>query len=178
MYCALPPVSTSPHSHARARTPHRRVPRTTPHGSGVRFDRGVPVFDATPPVVTVTHAKFAEALVARVEGAAAGAAGGAAAAPAAPAATWRPRHVEMDKVVLRFDMYYKESVEESALEAARVRYMKLLYYVADDTAQLNEPKSDCSGMEAGCFVKRHKLPKARRAWGPACPCPHMGRWCN
>lgn len=141
-------VSSAPYRGSLAR---RRVPREKPHGAGVRFDRGVAVFDSTPPKVVVTPAKFAETLLARVEG---------AAAPAvASAVTWKPRHVELDKVVLRFDMYFKESVEESALEAARIRNIKLLYYVADDTAQLNETKAECSGIEAGCFVKRHRLPK-------------------
>ena len=51
-----------------------------------------------------------------------------------------PRYVKDARTVLRFETYFLEAVHESAVERARMRKITLLYYVEDDTLQLNEHK--------------------------------------
>jgi len=63
--------------------------------------------------------------------------------------------------VLRFFAYYKEAVHESRMENYRVRKVTLLYYLEDNTVQVNEPKEENSGIPQGAFVKRHHIPKGR-----------------
>ncbi|CAM9270260.1 unnamed protein product [Chrysoparadoxa australica] len=63
------------------------------------------------------------------------------------------------KYALSFDAYFKESVDESALENHRVRRCKILYYLEDDTMQVVESKVENSGMPQGNFVKRHRIPR-------------------
>ncbi len=48
--------------------------------------------------------------------------------------------------MLRWFGYFKEAVEESALENWRVRRVTLLFYLEDDTCQVTEPKEDNSGL--------------------------------
>lgn len=48
--------------------------------------------------------------------------------------------------MLRFYGYFQESVVESNIENHRVRRVVLLYYLADDTLQVTEPKQDNSGI--------------------------------
>jgi hypothetical protein len=48
--------------------------------------------------------------------------------------------------VLRFFGYFQEAVTESNIENHRVRRVVLLYYLADDTLQVTEPKQDNSGI--------------------------------
>lgn len=92
-------------------------------------------------------------------GAGAGAGGGAGAgAGAGAAATTLPRYVADARTVLRFETYFLEAVHESPTEKARTRRITLLYYVEDDTLQLNERAVENSGIPQGTFVKRHKCP--------------------
>jgi len=46
----------------------------------------------------------------------------------------------MDKHVLRFYGYFKESCVETPLEAYRIRKLNIFYYLEDDTVEINEPK--------------------------------------
>jgi Ca2+-binding EF-hand superfamily protein len=64
-------------------------------------------------------------------------------------------------MVLRFFAYYKEAVHESRMENYRVRKVTILYYLEDNTLQVNEPKEENSGIPQGAFVKRHHIPKGR-----------------
>lgn len=48
--------------------------------------------------------------------------------------------------VLRFFGYFQEAVTESNIENHRVRRVVVLYYLADDTLQVTEPKQDNSGI--------------------------------
>jgi len=64
-------------------------------------------------------------------------------------------------MVLRFFGYYKEAVHESRMENYRVRKVTILYYLEDNTLQVNEPKEENSGIPQGAFVKRHHIPKGR-----------------
>ncbi|GMH37490.1 hypothetical protein BSKO_05363 [Bryopsis sp. KO-2023] len=70
-----------------------------------------------------------------------------------------PKWVELDRKVLRFYGYFKESVVESRLENHRVRKVVIYYYLADDTMHVAEPKQDNSGLPQGVFIKRHQLNK-------------------
>merc|ERR1711939_658453 len=79
----------------------------------------------------------------------------AAAAPAVPA------YVALDRMVLRFFAYYKEAVHESRMENYRVRKCTILYYLEDNTIQVNEPKEENSGIPQGQFIKRHRVTKGR-----------------
>merc|ERR1712166_835199 len=72
-----------------------------------------------------------------------------------------PAYVALDRMVLRFFGYFKEAVHESRLENFRVRKVTVLYYLEDNTIQVNEPKEENSGIPQGAFIKRHHIPKGR-----------------
>ena len=46
----------------------------------------------------------------------------------------------MDRHVLKFIGYFKESCVETALEAYRVRKLNIFYYLEDNTCEIYEPK--------------------------------------
>ncbi|KAG7270500.1 hypothetical protein CRUP_032796, partial [Coryphaenoides rupestris] len=80
-------------------------------------------------------------------------------------ATWPefiPAHVALDKKVLRFHGYFRQSVLQSPHETARVRPMVLYYYLEDDSACIMEPRVENSGLVQGKLVKRQRLPKNER----------------
>merc|ERR1712159_888734 len=81
--------------------------------------------------------------------------------PVAPSAPAVPAYVALDRMVLRFFGYFKEAVHESRLENFRVRKVTILYYLEDNTIQVNEPKEENSGIPQGAFIKRHHVPKGR-----------------
>merc|ERR1711871_1816254 len=81
--------------------------------------------------------------------------------PVAPVAPAVPAYVALDRMVLRFFAYFKEAVHESRMENYRVRKVTILYYLEDNTLQVNEPKEENSGIPQGSFVKRHHIPKGR-----------------
>jgi len=60
--------------------------------------------------------------------------------------------------VLRFFAYYKENVTESNAEKERTRKVEILYYPADQTVEIREPKSLNSGIPQGCFLTRGAHP--------------------
>jgi Ca2+-binding EF-hand superfamily protein len=70
-----------------------------------------------------------------------------------------PAYVALDRMVLRFFGYFKEAVHESRLENFRVRKVTVMYYLEDNTIQVNEPKEENSGIPQGAFIKRHHVPK-------------------
>lgn len=78
--------------------------------------------------------------------------------PAAPSA-FVPGHVALDKKVLRFFGYFKQSVYESANETYRVRPVTIYYFLEDDSMCISEPTVENSGMPQGKLVKRQRLPK-------------------
>ena len=71
-----------------------------------------------------------------------------------------PKWVKHDREVLRFYLYFKESVPESAFETERVRKCNLYFYLADDTCKLTEPKVANSGIAGGDMLKRAVFMKA------------------
>lgn len=60
---------------------------------------------------------------------------------------------------LQFFGYFKEAVHESNRENFRIRKVEILFYLDDDTVQINEPKQENSGVPQGNFMKRHKVPR-------------------
>lgn len=69
-----------------------------------------------------------------------------------------PAHVAFDKKVLLFTGYMKSTVHESAAETFRVRYLKIYYYLEDDTIAITEPEVMNSGIQQGTFLKRQRIP--------------------
>ncbi|EDQ87460.1 uncharacterized protein MONBRDRAFT_33364 [Monosiga brevicollis MX1] len=70
-----------------------------------------------------------------------------------------PAHVALDKVVLTFDGYFKETIHESADEHYRVRFVKVFYFLEDDTMAVLEPAVPNSGLPQGKLIRRQRLPK-------------------
>lgn len=64
----------------------------------------------------------------------------------------------LDRHVLRFQGYFKESVVETNLENYRVRKVEIFFYLEDDTQCITEPKQDNSGIPQGTLIRRHKFP--------------------
>merc|ERR1711939_378452 len=81
--------------------------------------------------------------------------------PVAPSAPAVPAYVALDRMVHRFFAFYKEAVHESRMENYRVRKVTVLYYLEDNTLQVNEPKEENSGIPQGSYIKRHHIPKGR-----------------
>lgn len=67
--------------------------------------------------------------------------------------------------VLQFYGYFKEGVNESAMESFRVRSMVIYYYMEDGTMQINEKAQENSGIPQGVFLKRQKLFRPDREGG-------------
>jgi len=78
-----------------------------------------------------------------------------------------PAHVAFDKKVLKFNGYFKETVNESQQEFYRVRPIDVYYYLEDDSIAIIEPKVENSGIPQGKFLKRQRLPKDDQGnnWG-------------
>jgi hypothetical protein len=72
---------------------------------------------------------------------------------------FQPDWVKLDKQVLRFYGYFKESVEEYKKEHARIRKLVLCYYLVDDTVDISEEREVNSGIVQGSFLKRDKIRK-------------------
>ena len=68
-----------------------------------------------------------------------------------------PQWMKFDKKILNFLCYFNESVEESNVEIYRIREFSLLYFLEDDTIQINDLKSHNSGMQQGLFLKRQRV---------------------
>lgn len=70
-----------------------------------------------------------------------------------------PDWVKLDKQVLRFFGYFKESVDESRLEHSRVRQLVINYYLVDDTIEISELREMNAGIPQGSFLKRARVQK-------------------
>lgn len=51
--------------------------------------------------------------------------------------------------VLRFYAYFQEAVHEKREEQYRIRRSIILFYLEDDTIQVNEPRMENSGIPQG-----------------------------
>lgn len=72
---------------------------------------------------------------------------------------FEPNYVKLDKQVLRFFGYFKESVVESNLENFRIRKLILYYFFEDRSIMIVEPKVSNSGCPQGQFLKRQVVKK-------------------
>uniref|UniRef100_UPI0037E71C01 EF-hand domain-containing protein 1 n=1 Tax=Semicossyphus pulcher TaxID=241346 RepID=UPI0037E71C01 len=70
-----------------------------------------------------------------------------------------PAHVALDKKVLRFYAYFKESIVYSPDEEYRVRAVVIYYYLEDDSVCIIEPVVENSGIPQGKLIKRQHLLK-------------------
>ena len=68
-----------------------------------------------------------------------------------------PRWVKMDREVLRWYAYSKDTVPESSNETYRIRKFVIYYYLADHTMRINEPKINNSGLPGGDILERCAL---------------------
>jgi hypothetical protein len=71
-----------------------------------------------------------------------------------------PAWLKHDRQVLRFSGYFQEPVYEDPKENYRVRSISVYFYLEDGTMMIDEPKIENAGIPQGCFVKRHRIPKA------------------
>ncbi|XP_035221808.1 EF-hand domain-containing protein 1-like isoform X2 [Stegodyphus dumicola] len=69
-----------------------------------------------------------------------------------------PRYLAMDKKVLRFMGYIRDDMEDIWGEKYRIRPVKVLYYLQNDTMEVIEPKTENSGLFQGTLFKRQKFP--------------------
>lgn len=72
---------------------------------------------------------------------------------------FQPDWVKLDKQVLRFFGYFKESVDESKIEHSRIRKLVIFFYLVDNTLEISELKEMNSGIPQGSFLKRKKVLK-------------------
>ena len=72
---------------------------------------------------------------------------------------YEPDYVKLDKKVLRFFGYFKESVVEEELESARIRPLVIYYYLTDDTISIVDTRQENSGIPQGGFLSRGKIKK-------------------
>ena len=77
-------------------------------------------------------------------------------APRDSSKLYQPDWVYLDRHVLRFYGYFKESVVESNSENSRNRKVKVLFYLEDNSVSINEEKFENSGIPQGKFLKREK----------------------
>lgn len=71
----------------------------------------------------------------------------------------RPAWVAFDKQVLCFDAFFRESVVERPGEPYRVRTVRILFYLEDDTVQVDEPRTKNAGYTQGTIVARQRIPR-------------------
>ena len=73
----------------------------------------------------------------------------------------KPAWVAFDKQVLCFEAYFQESVVERAGEQYRVRYVRVYFYLEDDTIQVVEARTKNAGYNQGIIINRHRIPRAK-----------------
>jgi len=73
-----------------------------------------------------------------------------------------PAFAGLDGKVLRFEAFTTEQVPENLTEPFRVRKFSIMYYLVDDSIQINEHKQANSGYAQGVFMKRHRIPSKGR----------------
>lgn len=72
---------------------------------------------------------------------------------------YEPNFVKLDKQVLRYFGYFKESVVEEELEHARIRLLVIFYYLVDDTISITDTRQENSGIPQGTFLVKSKVKK-------------------
>lgn len=72
---------------------------------------------------------------------------------------FEPTFVKLDKQVLRFYGYFKESVVESRMENYRIRKLIIYYFLEDRSILIVEPKMVNAGTMQGAFLNRQMVLK-------------------
>jgi len=72
---------------------------------------------------------------------------------------FQPDWVKLDKQVLRFKAFFRESIVESKLEDSRIRKLTVYFYLTDGTLSIYEDRETNSGIIQGQFLKRGKVKK-------------------
>lgn len=72
--------------------------------------------------------------------------------------TGQPSWVAFDRQVLRFYAYFQEAIEEKQEERYRIRNCVILFYLEDDSIQVNEQAVENSGIPQGTLIRRHCIP--------------------
>ena len=72
---------------------------------------------------------------------------------------YEPDYVKLDKKVLRYFGYFKESIVEKELESGRIRLLVLYYYLIDDTISIVDTRQENSGIPQGGFLVRGRIYK-------------------
>lgn len=72
---------------------------------------------------------------------------------------FQPDWVKLDKQVLRFFGFFRESIVESKVEDSRVRKLTVYFYVTDGTLSIYEDRETNSGIIQGPFLRRGKVNK-------------------
>ena len=73
-----------------------------------------------------------------------------------------PAFAGLDGKVLRFEAFITEQVPENLTDPHRVRKFSIMYYLVDDSIQINEHRQANSGYAQGIFMKRHRVPSKGR----------------
>jgi hypothetical protein len=68
-----------------------------------------------------------------------------------------------ETLVLRFFAYFKQSLTEASDETYRVRYVRIYYYMEDDTIMIEEHRERNSGMPQGVILRRMRVENPRAA---------------
>ena len=72
---------------------------------------------------------------------------------------YEPDYVKLDKKVLRYFGYFKESIVEKELESGRIRLLVIFYYLLDDTISIVDTRQENSGIPQGGFLTEEKYIK-------------------
>ena len=73
--------------------------------------------------------------------------------------------IEQKSWVLRFFAYFQQSVTESRDETYRVRYVRIYFYIEDNTIMIEEHKERNSGMDQGVLLRRMRVEKPNSVYG-------------
>ncbi|GFQ79786.1 EF-hand domain-containing protein 1 [Trichonephila clavata] len=94
----------------------------------------------------------------------------------APKAVELPRYLALDKKVLRFSGFIREDVHDYSREEYRIRPVKVLYYLQDDTMEVIEPKIPNSGLVQGqrSYISLERFEPANGRIGLQHNYPHHG----
>lgn len=71
-----------------------------------------------------------------------------------------PSFLKHDRLVLLFNAYFEEDVQQCATESKRLHKCDIFFYVEDGTIEIIQRKLENSGMPQGTFLRRSKVPKA------------------
>ena len=72
---------------------------------------------------------------------------------------FQPDWVKLDKQVLRFFGFFRESIVESKLEDSRIRKLTVYFFLTDGTLSIFEDRETNSGILQGPFLRRGKIKK-------------------